>query len=177
MKQFWSDVLKLPYKPNSQSNPEHEEQVKNLLDKYDYLYVHQPNGPQQSPDFRVFLTKNKAVEIECKSSSQVYPLYNCGLPKEDVVYIFSSSKYNQTTIFFGRDVVNDKKRKLYSNLIEDLNSVLKIYQLDDNWLDDSRGFDFYIRNMYTQSGKGIKTDYFKHVERLKCEQNVLNYEW
>ena len=55
MKQFWQEVLLLPFKTNSQDNPLHEKQVMDLLDKFGYNYVWQPNGPQNSPDFRVTL--------------------------------------------------------------------------------------------------------------------------
>ena len=176
MKKFWQEVLLLPYKSNSQDNPLHEKQVMALLDKFGYKYVWQPNGPQNSPDFRVTLESGKTVDIECKSSKQTFPTYNGGLPKEGVVYIFSSNKYNETTIFFADDVVSTKKRKLFVALEEELNSLLKIHQLDEDWQDDSRGFDYYIRNMYVQSGKG-KKDYFKHPERSTCESNVLNHDW
>ena len=176
MKQFWQEVLQLPYKPNSQDNPLHEQQVRELLDKHGFNYVWQPNGPQQSPDFRVTLPNGRVVDIECKSSKNTYPTYNGGLPKKGVIYIFSSKRYNETTIFFADDVVSEKKRELYANLVEELNSVLKVYQLEEEWQQDDRGFDFYIRNMYTQSGAG-KKDYFKHSNRQQCESNVLNFDW
>ena len=177
MKKFWQEVLLLPYKSNSQDNPLHEKQVMALLDKFGYKYVWQPNGSQKSPDFRVTLESGRIVDIECKSSKQHYPTYNGGLPKEGVVYIFSSKKYNETTIFFADDVVSSKKRKLFVALEEELNSLLKIHQLDEDWQDDSRGFDYYIRNMYTQSGGKQKTDYFTHASRHLCESNVLNHNW
>ena len=176
MNQFFSEVLTLGYKSNSQDNPLHELQVEALLVKYGINYQAQPNGIQNSPDFRVTLDNGKTVDLECKSSKQTYPTYNGGLPKKGVVYIFSSAKYDETTVFFADDVVSDKKRELYSNLTEELNSVLKMYQMDENWQEDSRGFDFYIRNMYTQSGAG-KKDYFKHSDRQTCESNVLNARW
>lgn len=176
MKQFWQEVLLLPYKSNSQDNPLHEKQVMELLDKFGYDYEYQPNGPQNSPDFRVKLPSGRIVDIECKSSRQTFPTYNGGLPKKGVTYIFSSAKYNETTIFFADDIVTDKKRELYSQLVEDLNAVLKTYQLDEEWQNDPRGFDFYVRNMYTQTGKG-KKDYFKHPDRQHCEQNVLDFDW
>ena len=176
MKKFWKEVLLLPYKSNSQDNPLHEQQVRELLDKFGYEYQYQPNGEQNSPDFRVSLPTGKTVDIECKSSKQTYPTYNGGLPKKGVVYVFSSKHYNETTVYFADDVVSDRKRELYSQLVEDLNSVLKVYQEDDAWQNDDRGFDFYIRNMYTQTGRG-KKDYFKHAERQICESNVLNHDW
>jgi hypothetical protein len=176
MKKFWQEVLLLPYKSNSQDNPLHEKQVEELLIKHGFRYIAQPNGIQASPDFRVFFENGKTVDIECKSSKQTFPTYNGGLPKEGVVYIFSSNRYNQTTIFFADDVVSTKKRQQFNNLTEELNAVLKLHQSDEEWQEDSRGFDFYIRNMYVQNGAG-KKDYFKHFERQQCESNVLNYNW
>jgi hypothetical protein len=108
MKKFWSEVLLLPFTTNSQDNPLHENQVMALLDKFGYKYVWQPNGPQNSPDFRVTLDNGKTVDIECKSSKQAYPTYNGGLPKSGTVYVFSSSKYNETTIYFSDDVVSNR---------------------------------------------------------------------
>ena len=176
MKAFWEEVLQLPYKSNSQDNPLHEKQVEELLIKHNLKYVAQPNGIQASPDFRVFLENGKTVDIECKSSKQTYPTYNGGLPKEGVIYIFSSKRYNETTVFFADDVVSKKKSQQFSNLVEELNAVLKLHQMDEEWKEDSRGFDFYIRNMYVQNGAG-KKDYFKHSERQLCETNVLNHNW
>ena len=176
MKQFWQEVLLLPYKSNSQDNPHHENQVRDLIETYGYEYEYQPNGSHQSPDFRVTLPNGRVVDIECKSSNETHPTYNGGLPKKGVVYIFSSSKYNETTIYFAEDVVSERKRELYAKLVEDLKSVLKTYQLDENWQDDERGFDFYMRAMYTQSGKG-KKNYFTHKDRQLCESNVLNFNW
>ena len=175
MKHFFKEALKLPYKSNSQDNPLHEQQVEELLIKHGFDYVAQPNGIQASPDFRVTLKNGKSVDIECKSSKQTFPTYNGGLPKKGVVYIFSSKRYNETTVFFADDIVTDKKRKQLANLVEELGSVVKIYQEDPEWK-DTRGFDFYIRNMYVQTGAG-KKDYFKHQDRQLCEQNVLNHNW
>ena len=176
MKAFWEEVLLLPYKSNSQDNPLHEQQVEELLIKHNLKYIAQPNGIQASPDFRVFLDSGRTVDIECKSSKQTYPTYNGGLPKEGVVYIFSSKRYNETTVFFVDDVVSKKKRQQFANLVEELNVVLKRHQLNEEWQEDTRGFDFYIRNMYVQNGAG-KKDYFKHSERQLCESNVLHHNW
>ena len=177
MNKFWCEVLTLPYKSNSQDNPLHEQQVEALLKKYGFNYESQPNGIQNSPDFRVILDDSRTVDIECKSSKQTYPTYNGGLPKKGVVYIFSSKKYDDTTVFFAEDVVTDKKREQLSNLVEEINSIVKIHQMDEEWENDLRGFDYYPRNMYTQKGGKVKTDYFAHNDRERCEQNVLNHQW
>ena len=50
--------------------------------------------------------------------------------------------------------------------------ILHDFQCKEGW-DDSRGFDFYMRAMYSQKGGAHKTDYFMHSDRMKCEQHVL----
>ncbi len=172
MKDFLDRVLQLPYKSNSQDNPEHEEQVKDLLDEFGIFYEYQPNGSQKFPDFRCE-TKWGTLNIECKSSKGHQPVYNGGLPKEGALYIFSSQKYNATTFFFGHDVcyhdttvwMNDTISKLQ----ETLDECRKVKPEDD------RGFDFYIRNMFIQQGGGEKCDYFTHTNRELCESNVYNH--
>ena len=178
MNKFWCEVLTLPYKFNSRDNPLHEQQVEALLKKYGFNYEHEPNGKQKSPDFRVTLDNGRTVDIECKSSAtEAHPTYNGGLPKEGVVYIFSSKIYDKTTIYFAEDIVTEKKRQQYASLIKEIKSIVKIYQMDEEWEDESRGFDYYPRNMYTQKGGKVKTDYFTHNDRERCEQNVLNHQW
>ena len=68
IKEFFEDVLKLPYKPNFLDNPKHEYQVRDLLIEHGFTlvlkddidngyipkhgdFVSQPNGTQNSPDF------------------------------------------------------------------------------------------------------------------------------
>jgi hypothetical protein len=191
------DILELNYNSNSQDNPLHELSVKKVflqnglkeiqkekLQKKNFKqkaqqilqngeFMHQPLGSQNSPDF-VLKLSDKLYFFECKSSKEVYPTYNGGLPSEETIYIFSSAHYNKTTVFYGADVVSKEKRELYSSLTKELNDVLKKYQEFPSWKEDLRGFDFYIRNMYTQSGGISKTDYFKHCHRQDCERRVLN---
>ena len=176
MKSFFQDCLKLPYQSNSQDNPLHENQVEELLIKHGLEYKAQPNGIQNSPDFLVTYN-GKDIPIECKSSKGHFPMYNGGLPKVGVVYIFSSKKYNETTVYRSEDVVSDTKRKAFQNLIEDVNSVLESHRQTEEWKEDDRGFDFYIRNMFIQKGGGNLVDYFKHDKRSLCEENVLNGDY
>lgn len=176
MNNFFADCLALPYKPNSQDNPEHENQVEELLIKHGLEYESQPNGIQNSPDFYVY-NNGKRYSVECKSSKGHFPVYNGGLPKPDVIYIFSSKKYNETTVFNANDVVSDSKRKLYDELLEKFNTVLTEMRQLPEWSEDTRGFDFYMRAMYTQSGGGVKTNYFTHTDRAMCEQRVLEADY
>lgn len=187
LKRILEEILKMPYESNSYSK--HEELVGKYLDKGGFKkidlkkfkeeglqpgeYVHQPYGSQRHPDF-LLKEGDRLFSIECKTSKQSCPVYNGGIPKEDTIYIFSSGKYNKTTIFLGRDILSEQKRNSFEELIIKLKNVVKEHQEDPEWPDE-RGFDFYIRNMYTQSGGQEKTDYFNHKDRQKCEQGVLEY--
>ena len=174
LNQFFIECLDLKYASNSQDNSYHEQQVEDILKKHNLTYEAQPNGIQNSPDFRVHF-EGKTYDIECKSSKQAYPTYNGGLPKEGVIYVFSSKKYNQTTVFFADDVVSDAKRTLYADFLEKQSALLQEYRSMNEWQEDERGFDFYCRAMYTQSGGKYKTDYFTHSKRGYCEDRVVNY--
>lgn len=177
MNEFFEDCLELPFRTNSQDNPLHELQVEELLIKHGLPYKAQPNGIQNSPDFHVFFN-GKTYSVECKSSKQAFPTYNGGLPKPGAIYVFSSAKYNETTIYFAEDVVSNRKRELFQELMKELNDVLEKFRELQEWKgDDDRGFDFYIRNMFIQKGGADKTDYFKHPRREACEQRVLNYRF
>jgi hypothetical protein len=176
LNQFFTECLNLKHVGNSQDNPLHEQQVEELLKKFNLTYEAQPNGTHNSPDFRVHF-EGKTYDIECKSSKQAHPTYNGGLPKEGVIYIFSSKKYNETTIFFAEDVVSTAKRDLYADFLEKQNALLQEYRAMPEWQEDERGFDFYCRAMYTQSGGKSKTDYFTHAKRGYCEDRVVNFEF
>lgn len=109
---FLMDVKKLPYKSNSQQNPEHENQVEDLLKKWGISYKAQPNGPQSFPDFHLV---DYNLDLECKSSKGRNPMWNRGVPKPDALYIISSESLSRTTFFWGRDVCPPQT---YKRLIE-----------------------------------------------------------
>lgn len=201
LNQFFKEILKLNYASGGYQVSEHEDAVENALISNGFLkskikkikklqrdlalnggdipglkegeYIPQPTGKNDSPDF-IVRYNGKLYFIECKSSHQTYPIYNGCLPKKEYIYIFTSEKVNETTIFYGKDVVLLKKRELCSELVVEINKVLNKYRNRPEWKDDCRGFDFYNRSMYTQSGGDEKINYFKHEKRLICEQNVLN---
>jgi hypothetical protein len=176
LNQFFIDCLNLKYAGNSQDNPLHEQHVEALLKKHNLKYEYQPNGIQNSPDFRVHYN-GKTYDIECKSSKQAFPTYNGGLPKEGVIYVFSSKKYDETTVFFADDVVSLAKRSLYAQFLERQNQLLQEFRALPEWQNDERGFDFYCRAMYTQTGGKDKVDYFTHSKRGFCEERVINYQF
>jgi hypothetical protein len=69
--------------------------------------------------------------------------------------------------------VTERKRGLYDDLIKEIRAVVSAHQANPAWKDDPRGFDFYPRAMFTQTGSSDRTDYFTHIDRVKCEKAVL----
>jgi len=150
----------------------HEDRFQDIPNMKNGEFIFQPCGTQNSPDF-IFRCDDENYYIECKSSKGYAPTYNSGLPKPEYIYVFCSEKYNETTIFRGCDVLTETKRKDYHSLNEKLNKVVEDHRRKEAW-NDNRGFDFYMRSMYTQRG-GIAAgnDYFIHSERTLCENRVL----
>jgi hypothetical protein len=140
-------------------------------------FLSQPCGSQNFPDFLVCDFSGKFVIIEAKScNTTITPSWNGGLPKKDSIYIFSTGKYNKTTVFLGQDVITQEQ----SDALEKVDKILKKLSKDDmteiKTLDVyNRGFDHYVRSKYYQSGGFDKVDYFKHKDRETCEQNVLKF--
>lgn len=173
MKRFLRDVLNLPYYPGGYQYSEHEDMVENLLKKHKLKYLRNPNGSNQPPDFSVSYG-GKEISLECKSSKGSSPTFNNSLPEKDTIYIFCSMKYDETTIFRGKDVVSLKVRVLMEEAISAIKKVeykhRKILMENDTL---NRGFRYYSRNMFLQEGVG-KKDFFKHPHRYKCEKRVLS---
>ena len=202
MKSFFEEVLKIEYTSNTFKATDHESIVNRLLVKHGYNevtkeeaqmrvskkvrltddvylkclsegeFVAQPYGSQNHPDFMV-KHNNKLVKIECKASKGNAPTYNTTAPVSDSIYIFTSKKYG-TTIFYGCDVLDEEMRESYKQMEKELWDVVSRYQETDLWKNNDRGFSFYMRNMFIQSGGGKKCNYFTHPDRKYCEQQVID---
>ena len=183
---FFKDILKMPYKSGAYKESKHETRVKKILIKHKFVerpkkstlkdgeFIYQPNGNNNNPDFQVKY-KGELIDIECKSSEGACPTFNSAKPKENFIYIFSSGKYNATTIFFGGDVLSLEHSALYDEMLDEMYKIHDKYKPLFKAADIyNRGFDFYLRDMYIQQGGQKYTDYFTHPDRDKCEQNVLN---
>ena len=197
---FLKDALNMEFAAGGYQHSDHEEGVENLLKENGFKksklkkiskiqrdnalaggdipllkegeYISQPTGKNDSPDF-IVRYKGKLYFIECKSSEEPHPTYNGGRPKEDYIYIFSSGKVNETTLYYGRDILNDQVRDLYDELLRKNEENYKWFKSQLALVDNPRGFDYYERHMYTQSGGAEFTNYFTHKDRMICEENVL----
>jgi len=169
MVDFLNRLKSLPWA----NGDDHEARVGEILDEYGIDYTYQPNGTQNFPDYEI-PTRWGIINLECKSNQNAKPMYNSGRPHADGLYVFTSKKHNETTLFWGDDVLTSTKRDIYDRMLLEMKDVLVRYQALPEWQDD-RGFDFYLREMYTQSGTSEYTDYFTHKDRQQCEQNVFDF--
>lgn len=159
---FLEDVVKLPYKPNPQDNPQHENQIEELLKKYEIKYEPQPNGSQAFPDFYL---PDQDLNLECKSTANYAPMWNCSLPRPDALYILCSKKLNKTNMFFGKYVISEKD---YNELME-VNKFIKKYIKDKQ--DKKKKFFNYGRLAFQNQGGNYKKMYFDY----SYAEKVLEY--
>jgi len=200
---FFEDVLKMKYCSGSYNFSEHEKEITSLLIKNGFNetsivltteekiemiennnisrinngeFISQPRGKNNSPDFAV-KCNNKIYLIECKSVNKGHcPIYNGGLPKDNYIYILSSNKYNETTFFYGKNVVTQEMRILYDEYLSKIYEIenILIKKLNDLGEKNPLGISYYVRDMYSHKGKSRKTDYFRHKERVRFEKNVFD---
>lgn len=198
---FFKDAMKMEFAAGGYQHSDHENETENILQKNGFKksslkkitkkqrdkalaggdipllregeYIPQPTNKNDSPDF-IVRYNGKLYFLECKSSKGLQPTYNGGRPKERYIYIFTSRSVNKTTIYYGRDVLNNEVRDLYDEFLLKNKENYKVFKSKLALVDNSRGFDYYERHMYTQSGGAEFTDYFTHKDRKLCETNVLN---
>ena len=150
-----------------------------ITDLPNNTFIQQPFGTHACPDF-IIKWNNILIPLEAKSvdKNNDSPVYNGGLPKADCVYAFCCSKYNKTTIYRGRDVLNEDKRQRFLSHQKKIKALCDEFSEKEMEIDPlNRGFIYYDRAMYQQRKtlSGISKDYFKHPDREKCEKSVL--EW
>ena len=139
-------------------------------------FIRQPCGPNAFPDFLLCDFSGTIVLIEAKSGGGHAPAWNGGLPQKDSIYILSSGIYNSSTVFLGHDIMNWEFSKLLQDHHDAQQVRSKELKKQAALLDEfNRGFYHYTRSKFEQQGGMDKTDYFKHKDRPRCEQNVLTF--
>lgn len=145
-------------------------------------YILQPAGTQGFPDVLVldFVQSNatpRFVAVECKSGKTgLTPMWNDNLPNPDTIYVLSSGKANQTTVFLGRDVITPAELQCQLDFMTDVNKLIAHYRSLMAPIDVlNRGWDLKARPQNFQGGGKAKTNYFTHASRTSCETNVLNF--
>lgn len=149
-------------------------------------FVCQPYGSQEFPDFLIFASKKIiSIEIKYSSGTSSKPMWNSNLPKANAIYIFGSYGLSDVTFFLGKDVLSMEERieliGFFENnakrLEEEFRKEMR-NKLDNMNYKFDRGFDVYIRTAYEQNkniNKNANVDYFSHEDRIKCEENVIEF--
>ena len=137
-------------------------------------YIAQPCGTHDSPDFIVKDFSGKVYFLECKSVKGGTPMYNSGVPKSSYIYILTSRKHDQTTIFRGEDVLPLAIQELIHKHIAEARKRDAKFEKKLKSLHNSHGITYYTRPMIQhKGGRSAGTDYFLNENRSKYEQNVL----
>lgn len=155
-----------------------DEVLRSVISKMECgTYILQPAGTQNFPDILIKDFDNRLIAVECKSGiSGLTPMWNDNLPKPNTIYVLSSGKLNQTTVFLGKDVMDLVMLENQKKMIAELTSVVNKYKPLNKELDRfNRGWTIKFRPQNFQSGGSEKTNYFTHQSRKQCELNVLEF--
>lgn len=140
-------------------------------------FIVQPGGSQHFPDILVKDFDGRFILIECKSTSDsTYPVWNDNVPRKNAIYVYSSKKTNETTVFQGKDVISQLVYDLMSQHQAELREIdqkyKKMYQEADVF---GRGWQKRVRPQNMQLGGRNITNWFDHHNRKQCEENVLRF--
>ena len=134
-----------------------------------FLFVEQPFGSQQSPDFIVCID-GLVIWIECKTGKNKVT-WNTGYPLKDTLYVFSCKRNNTTTIFLGELTEiwknNPDFEEIYNSFDREMKKLAK-EKFGDKF--NTRNFDFYMRRMLNDKTKYSNTDI-----RNDMFENTLKY--
>ena len=130
------------------------ELVKNPNYNISYIYIYQPFGSQNFPDFLI-ITEKYILPLEIKFSTKNKkdnkPKWNSTIPKSNALYIYS--KVNEDVIYFlGSDFIGNETRILLNNFFDDefKNEMKeKLNKLKSKNKDNPFGLRPYIRKDYT----------------------------
>lgn len=148
-----------------------------LADMPNGSYIPQPLGSNSFPDFLVKDFDCSFKVVECKSSTKNYaPTWNDNVPKDFGIYIMTSARSNETTIFMGKQVITLEQKKLINEMFEEIDLIVKKYGIELEKVDTKkRGFYGTCRPQHWQRGKAEVTNYFTHSERKNCEDETLAF--
>lgn len=151
--------------------------LKNLgLDRNKMYYLKQPFGSQKPPDFIVLIDNMKPIQIECKCSKTMAPMWNCTYPKSDIIYLFNCGKIDKTFLFIGSHINDEYYGSEITELIEEIRTCVKKFETKMNEHFTKNGkknmFSFYSRNMFNQKAfrESQRKQFFiqtmKHINAL-----------
>jgi tRNA1(Val) A37 N6-methylase TrmN6 len=153
------------------SGLEFEKKVKLLLESLNIKFIYQPNGTQRFPDF--YLSEFD-INLECKSSANDKPMWNCTYPKKGSLYAISCKKLDQCIVKFGEDIVTEDISKIYEEYASKHKSLEK--EINDKLSKVSNNYKMrvYARNMYIQE-TGFSTNLLEKYTKEYKTKNIGQY--
>jgi hypothetical protein len=141
-------------------------------------FIRQPGGSQGLPDILVKDFNGRLIGLECKSTGKKVssPMWNDNVPKQAIIYIISSAKHDATTLFMGKDVIDETMYELFLQQEAEIEKIVQKYKKLTAPLDKyDRGWTQKSRKQHFQKGSSSMTNYFMHPNRVQCEKNALAY--
>jgi hypothetical protein len=136
--------------------------------------INKPRGSQNTPDFMI-LYKHKGIAFESKSTKSQHIVWNSGIPKKNIIYIFNghSTQSVATTYFMGKDIICDNEKKILLNSRKKMELAVSPCNVS---LKKLGLWNVYPRPMYGCSEKILTTP-----SREYREQSVIlflrNFDW
>ena len=167
MKKILNELSSLDYHTGKKL----EKAVEKVFKSNNLKYKPQPNGQQKYPDFHVWVG-HKMFAVECKSSKSKKITWNQGWPKDNSLYVFSTSskKCRGTYLFMGQDHWPSDVKDYY---LKEVLVRVKADQATQNKIarekfGDDLPFTYYCREMWNDRRSPIDNN----EEKIK---NVYDY--
>lgn len=173
-------------------NKEYVDLIKNTT-KENFIYIYQPFGSQNFPDFLIF-TDQWILPLETKFSTRdsknsnldnTKPKWNSNIPKSNSLYIYGAAKSKNVTFFKGSDFLGVNSRSLLINYFKDIEEMIKELKntlREKVILDNSNPFGLmpyvrkdYVYNSSFSTDKNGALNLFKYSEINCWEQNLLDF--
>jgi len=129
------------------------------------IFVWQPFGTQDYPDFMIFTQKYIIpVEIKYSSDTATSPMWNGNLPKANGIYVFGNNKKQDIVLFKGIDILSNKTIKHYQH------EIIKQKEIKNN------NYNFKVSNIpFYQFDSKTNKYLFSDISRQYLEPRLFEY--
>lgn len=114
------------------------------------FYEYQPNGSQQPPDFVIYCENYEKKKIECKSSKNNKPVWNCSIPDQETIYVYYDTNKKLTYIFEGDKIISNEDRNKIIKFNDELKKLCNDF---NNTTLYDKNMSYYPRQMINQIKK------------------------
>ncbi|WP_322902295.1 hypothetical protein [Mycoplasmopsis felis] len=136
-----------------------------------YIYIYQPFGSQNFPDFLI-LTNNYVIPLEVKfskrSKNSELPKWNSNIPKSNSIYLYANSKKQKPIVFLGDDFLGHETRILLNNYFDEFNQNEKTKNLLERIKKDENSYNPF--GLFPK----IRTDFLYKDDFIFHNQEKLN---